>query len=110
MAFPQAPAIIEGRCRVGLIQSLVPAFSRCGSRARVYALLRIRDIASTVRGRLRDKALGNIDTSLPFPESPPKGLYGDSTEYVPSGYTALTAILRHFPFKEEDVFVDLGCG
>src|SRR5262249_19045498 len=34
----------------------------------------------------------------------------DSLDYFPSGYKAISAVLRHVPFKEEDVFVDLGCG
>jgi SAM-dependent methyltransferase len=70
----------------------------------------IRDLASTIRGYCRDRALGHIDTSYSSLHRTAQGCYGDSLDYVPSGYTALTAMLRHLRPKETDVFVDLGCG
>ncbi len=70
----------------------------------------VRDVASTLKGYYRDKTLGHIDTGYSCSDSFTQGKYEDSVEYVPSGYTAITAMLRHVRLTEDDVFVDFGCG
>jgi predicted RNA methylase len=83
---------------------------RCDHRLRVCAAACIQDLASTLKGYYCDKTLGNVDTSYSYSDSFTQGKYGDSVEYIPSGYTAITAILRHLRLTEDDVFVDFGCG
>ena len=83
---------------------------RCGHRIRVCAATCIRDLASTLKSYYRDRAFGNIDTSYSHSDGFTQNRYGDSLEYVPSGYTAITAMLRHIRFSKDDVFVDFGCG
>jgi SAM-dependent methyltransferase len=93
-----------------LIYRILAAIMRCGHRIRACAAICIQDLASTLKGYYRDKTLGNIDTSYSYSDSFTQGKHRDSVEYIPSGYTAITAMLRHLRLTEDDVFVDFGCG
>jgi len=93
-----------------LTYRILAALVRCGHRINVCAAACIRDLASTLKGYYRDRAFGNIDTSYSHSDGFTQNRYGDSIEYLPSGYTAITAMLRHIRFSKDDVFVDLGCG
>ena len=93
-----------------LIHRILAALVRCSHRVAGCAVTCIKDVASTLKGYYLDKRLGNIDTGYSYSDSFTQGRYEDSLEYVPSGYTAITAMLRHLPLTEDDVFVDFGCG
>ena len=93
-----------------LIHGILAALVRCGHRVADCAVTCIKDLASTLKGYYLDKRVGNIDTGYSYSDSFTQGKYEDSLEYVPSGYTAITAMLRHLPLTEDDVFVDFGCG
>ena len=93
-----------------LMYRILAALMRCGHRIRFCAVACTQDLASTLKGYYRDRALGNIDTSYSHSDGFTQNRYGDSNEYVPSGYTAITAMLRHIRFSKDDVFVDFGCG
>jgi SAM-dependent methyltransferase len=93
-----------------LIYRILAALIRCGHRIRVCAATCVQDLASTLKGYYRDKTLGHIDTSYSYSDSFTQNSHKDALEYVPTGYTALSAMLRAIPMRRDDVFVDFGCG
>ncbi len=78
-----------------LIHVILASLMRCGHRVGDCAVMCVRDVASTLKGYYRDKTLGHIDTGYSYSDSFTEGKYEDSLEYVASGYTAITAMLRH---------------
>lgn len=65
-------------------------------------------MVSMVRDHFRDKKMG-IDTygNASMIE---KSLYGDAGEYAPISYEEMDGILAYLDPREDDIFVDLGCG
>jgi tRNA G46 methylase TrmB len=93
-----------------LTHRILGALVRCSEHISVCATRCFQELASTLKGYYLDKKLGDIDTSYSFSDSFTQGNFGDSLEYVPSGYSTIETMLRHLRLREDDVFVDFGCG